>query len=109
MPQTDPKTWIAPTWHKDWRNADSEFKALKKFSVEALEFCNDLSVEIEEIEEGYLKVNIFCKRIKLAELYTNINTTGLDYILYVPFEYPNEEEFHFSEISEGINILRLYV
>ncbi|QDT93297.1 hypothetical protein [Gimesia algae] len=108
MKNTNPDTWqIPPGWHQDFEpQATLELQALRKISQAVLDLSSDFSVELDLIEPGYLKVNVFYKQTRLAEVYANVEATGLVYSLYVPIEDAREEEFHFRMVDEGVNILK---
>lgn len=108
MKNTNPDTWhIPPSWHQDIElQASLELQALRKISQTVLDLSSDFSVELDLIEPGYLKVNVFHKQTRLAEVYANIEATGLVYTLYAPIEDAREEEFHFRTVDEGVDILK---
>ncbi|QDT97680.1 hypothetical protein [Gimesia aquarii] len=105
MVHSDPNTWTAPNWHKDWKDITSEFDAMKVFSIAILKSIDKTTVELDLFEEGYMKVDVSRAGEKYAELYANTRETELEYVLYVPFGKVEEGEYHFRDISKGIEIL----
>ncbi|HCO27704.1 MAG: hypothetical protein CME31_25065 [Gimesia sp.] len=108
MKNANPETWqIPPEWHQNYEpEISQELQALREFAQAALKISSDMSAQLDPFEPGYLKVDLFHKQVHLAEVYTNIEATGLVYTLYAPIEDAREEEFHFRTVDEGVDILK---
>ncbi|WP_417384818.1 hypothetical protein [Gimesia sp.] len=108
MKQTNPDTWqIPPDWHQNFEpQASLELQALRKLSQAVLDLSSDFSVELDLFEPGYLKVDVFHKQTRLAEVYANNAAAGLVYSLYAPIKSVREEEYHFRTVDEGVDILK---
>lgn len=111
MTFSDPKTWsVSKDWHADWQqNAVIELAALKAYSITILKHWPEMTCKLDLIEEGYLKVDVSRNNVKLAEIYANVEAGNGVYVLYVSFDQPAEEEFHFHTVAEGIEVLQKYI
>ncbi|HAH48415.1 hypothetical protein [Gimesia sp.] len=108
MKNTNPDTWqIPPDWHQDFEPEVSlELQTLREFAQAALKISSDMSAHLSPFEPGYLKVDLFHKQARLAEVYAKVEESGFVFSLYISIEDESEEEYHFRTVAEGVSILK---
>ncbi len=106
MQSFDPQSWKPPSWHSDFGNANFELEMLRTFAIELLNRVQDIGVQLNYIEQGYMCVEIQKDLSTFAEVYIVkrkpdsgiqsyglfIETDGLDEELY--FDEPKQVVEH---------------
>ncbi|MDZ4821621.1 MAG: hypothetical protein SGJ20_21885 [Planctomycetota bacterium] len=95
------QSWPTPQWHPDWGDAELEMRSLKEFSLQLVARDERFDVEINHIDVGYVRVEIFLQQRRCAELwYTDA------YLLYhFDSDGQEEKEMHFADVNEGVQLL----
>lgn len=101
-----PNDWKIPSWHSDFGDPNQEVGRLREFCIEAIAINKDLKARLVSLEDGYLYVDMSVGGKKIAELYM---VDGKDCKRYGLFTFDGDEEIgedYFSNIGEGIELLR---
>ena len=107
MPTSNPDTWTAPQWHSDWGNAETEMERLRAFAKTLLVKCPEVTVSLEEPEEGYLYVDVAQQSKTIAEVYCVTdceNPRSWGYGVFT-FKGDEEEENYCSTEKEAVALV----
>ena len=99
---SNPSEWTAPKWHSDFGDASEELEMLKKFCILLIRRKPEYNTELDCFEEGYMKVNIYKKKNKYAELYITNKNNNKRYGLFLAIDTIDEDEIYFSDLDEGL-------
>lgn len=105
MINSDIESWVAPSWHPDFGDPQRELDLLKAFCRRLLQEVSGLSVTLECLEDGYMKVVVQRGAELMAEVFVVERGEANELCLCMPGDR-NKEELYFSNIEQGIQAFR---
>ena len=101
-----PADWRAPHWHPDFGDAEAELRLLRAFAVQFLERFPSASVELAQVEEGYMHVDLFLAGQRIGEVHIVERGAGKPGQWYGLFlSEGKQEEKYFSAAKEGVDFI----
>ncbi len=103
------ESWKVDEWHPDWGNSQAELDMLKSFCRRLVCEFSEINVTLIDVEEGYIKVDIFLCERKIAELYVIESEGEKKFALFDEDGGPDIPELRFDRFEDGIEWVKMFV
>ena len=103
------ESWKVADWHPDWGDSQVELEMLRSFCKRLVCEFSEVNVTLVDVEEGYIKVDIFLNEKKIAELYVVESEGKKMYALFDEDGGPEIPELRFDRFEDGFDWIKLFV
>jgi len=104
---TDPTSWTVPQWHPDLGDPQPQLRLLRTLAVLFLQRCRAGSVELLQVEEGYLHVDLRVRTSKVGEVHIVERGADMPGAWYGVFLFPShgDVERYFRDAKDAVEFI----
>jgi hypothetical protein len=103
MKADHPESWTVPAGWAPLREGEWELEQLRHFAVALLARDPAHKVELDAFEDGYLKVDVALRDVKIGEVFVNRGTAGPESAVFRLFVGHDGHEQEAGSVAEAVD------